>query len=376
MDVNTELNDCSALNTTFPLAPRSPQDYNVCIDRADAAPFPNLSIGGLIMNKKERIRAVMDGGVPDRIPVMTLNFLMAAREGGITMREYRQSPAAIVRVLTEACEKYDTDGILLDVDTALLASACGADVMYPENIAAVTCDRQSRSIPQILDDLENLELEKQPRIQLYLETLERLCDWGRRNDVFIRGNADQGSFSLACMLVGMNQFLEDLLDEDCEEDIFRLLEETLRVSLKMHRLCHRAGADCTSYGNSSEGCSVISPALFRKFAKPFETRMATQLKAEGIFTICHICGSVDLILEDLTQTGCPMYELDYKTDIVRAKAVSKGHFAISGNIDPALFTTGTPEDIRRVTRALCDLYRGEGGLMIGPGCALGPNTPP
>ncbi len=328
------------------------------------------------MNKIERIRAVMDGRVPDRIPVMTHNFLMAAREGGITMRQFRQSPAEIVRVLTEACEKYDTDGVLLDVDTALLASACGADVVYPEDIAAVTLDRQKRSIPELLEDLDRVELEKHPRIQLYLEALERLSDWGRRNGVFVRGNADQGSFSLACLLTGMNQFLEDLLDEDCEEDILRLLEATLQISLQMHRLCHRAGADCTSYGNSSEGCSVISPAMFRKFAKPFETRMAAQLKAEGIFTICHICGSVDLILEDLTQTGCPMYELDYKTDIVRAKEMARGHFAISGNIDPTLFTTGTPEDIRRVTRALCDLYRNEGGLMIGPGCALGPNTSP
>ena len=328
------------------------------------------------MNKIERIRTVMDSRVPDRIPIMTHNFLMAAREGGITMRRFRESPAEIVRVLTEACEKYDTDGVLLDVDTALLASACGADVVYPEDIAAVTLDRQTRSIPELLEDLDRVELEKHPRIQLYLEALERLSDWGRRNGVFVRGNADQGSFSLACLLTGMNKFLEDLLDEDCEEDILRLLEATLRISLQMHRLCHRAGADCTSYGNSSEGCSVISPALFRKFAKPFETRMAAQLKAEGIFTICHICGSVDLILNDLVQTGCPMYELDYKTDIVRAKEVAKGHFVISGNVDPALFTTGTPDDIRRVTRALCDLYRGEGGLMIGPGCALGPNTSP
>ena len=328
------------------------------------------------MNKIERIRAVMNGQVPDRIPTMTHNFLMAAREGGITMEQFRQSPDAIVRVMTEACEKYDTDGILLDVDTALLASACGADVVYPVDIAAVTQDRQPREIPEILEYLDRLDLENYPRVALYLETIEKLSAWGKRNGVFIRGNADQGSFSLACLLVGMNKFLEDLLDEDCEEELMQLMEATYQVSLKMHRLCHKAGADCTSYGNSSEGCSVISPALFRRFAKPFETRLAAQLNSEGIFTICHICGSVDLILDDLVETGCPMYELDYKTDIVRAKAVAKGHFAISGNIDPALFTTGTPEDIRRVTRALCDLYRGEGGLLIGPGCALGPNTPP
>ena len=327
------------------------------------------------MNKIERVRAVINQQVPDRIPVMTHNFLMAAHEFGVTMKEYRESPDVIVRVLKQSCEKYDTDGILLDVDTALLASACGADTIYPDDIAAVVSDKQNRSIPEILDFIGNLELEKQPRIQLYLETIEKLADWGNRNGVFIRGNADQGSFSLACMLVGMNDFLMDLLDEDCEEDLLALMEATYGVALTMHRLCFKAGAHCTSYGNSSEGCSVVSPAVFRKFAKPFETRLAAQLKADGIPTICHICGAVDPILPDLAETGCGMYELDYKTDIRLAKKIAKGHFAISGNIDPALFNSGTPDDIRIKARELCELFRGEGGLLIGPGCALGPKTP-
>lgn len=328
------------------------------------------------MNKVERIQAVMSGSIPDRIPVMTHNFLMAAKEGGISMKEYRESPDQIVRVLTEACEKYDTDGVLLDVDTALLASSCGADTVYPNDIAAVVKDRQTRSIPEITDHLRTLDLACQPRIALYLETIQKLSEWGKRNGVFVRCNADQGSFSLACMLVGMNEFLVDLLDEEYEEDLMNLLEATLDTSLQMHKLCFQAGGDCTSYGNSSEGCSVISPVLFRKFAKPFETRFAAALNEAGIPTICHICGDVGPILEDLAETGCRMYELDYKTDIVRAKQIAKDHFSISGNIDPVLFLSRDPEDIRRETRRLCELYRGEGGFMIGPGCALGPDTPP
>lgn len=328
------------------------------------------------MNKIERIKTVMNGGIPDRIPVMTHNFLMAARESGVTMKEYRESPKVIVQVLTEACEKYDTDGIVLDVDTALLASACGADTVYPENIAAVVKDAQHRSIPEILRCLERIDLAAQPRIARYLETINLLSDWGKRNEVFIRCNADQGSFSLACLLVGMNEFLMDLMDEDIEPELMELLEATLQVSYRMHKLCYAAGGDCTSYGNSSEGCSVISPELFRKFAKPFEIRLAGMLKAEHIPTICHICGNVNKILPDLTETGCNMYELDYKTDIVKAKETARGHFALSGNIDPMLFLSGSVEEIRSETRNLCELFRGQGGLMIGPGCALPADTPP
>ena len=249
----------------------------------------------------------MSGGIPDRILVMIHNFLMAAREEGITMEEYRSSPDVIAKTLIDACIRYDTDGILLDMDTALLAGACGADVIYPREIAAVTKDEQPRSVEQIIDDLDAVNLMDCDRIQIYLDAIQNLSIWCNANDVFLRANADQGPFSLGCLLVGMNKFLMTLLDEDEEEHLMMLMEQTTRIALNMHRLCFEAGGHCTSYGNSSEGCSVVSPGVFRKFGKPFEIWLNRQLKAEGIPTLCHICGWTDPILEDLTETGCPMF---------------------------------------------------------------------
>lgn len=327
------------------------------------------------MTRIERIQTVLSGGIPDRIPVMTHNFLMAAREAGVTMEEYRGSPDIIAKTLIDACVRYDTDGILLDVDTALLASACGADVIYPKDIAAVTKEKQPRSIRQIIDDLDKVDLMSSDRIQIYLEAIHKLSVWCNANDVFLRANADQGPFSLGCLLVGMNEFLMTLLDEEEEENLMALMEQTTRIALEMHRLCFEAGGHCTSYGNSSEGCSVVSPDVFRKYGKPFETRMNRTLKAEGIPTLCHICGWADPILEDLTETGCPMFEFNARTDIRKAKAIGKGHYALSGNLDPAMLCSGSPEQVRAAARELLELFRGQGGLMIGPGCALGPDTP-
>ena len=327
------------------------------------------------MNSIERIRTVMNGGIPDRIPVMTHNFLMATREEGITMKEYRSSPQVIADTLIHACQKYGTDGILLDVDTALLASACGADVIYPDDIAAVTRDFQPRSIEQIIDDLTRVDLRSSDRVNIYLESVSIMAKWCNENGIFLRAIADQGPFSLACLLVGMNEFLVTLLDEDEEENLHALMEQTLRIAMQMHELCFNAGGHSTSYGNSSEGCSVVSPDIFRKFAKPYEIRLNRFLKEKQIPTICHICGWTDPILEDLVDTGCPMFEFDARTDIALAQKIGKGHYVLSGNLDPAMLNNGTPEQVREETIKLCDLFRGKGGLMIGPGCALGPDTP-
>lgn len=320
------------------------------------------------------VKRAFAGEVVERIPVMAHNFMMAVREAGFTQKQFRESPDVMVKAMTEATMKYDLDCVLLDVDTVLLASACGADVMYPDDLAAVAKGTQPVPLDELPDKVKEVDLLASERVRHYLEAAERLVKWGEENDRFIRINADQGAFSLACILTGMDEFMMDLLDEDYEEDINRLLDATYGVSLKMHELCFATGAHMTSYGNSSEGCSVISPTLFRQFAKERETRLAADLKSRGIPYLCHICGDVNPILPDLEETGCPAYELDWKTDAERVFEVAHGKFTLSGNVDPALFVTGTPDEVYAAARKVCDIFRGKGGLVLCSGCALGPQT--
>ena len=296
----------------------------------------------------ELVKRAFTGEAVERIPVMAHNFLMAVREAGFTQKQFRESPDMMVKAMTEATMKYDLDCVLLDVDTALLASACGADVMYPDDLAAVAKGTQPVPLEELPDKVKEVDLLASDRVRHYLEAAERLVQWGNENDRFIRINADQGAFSLACILTGMDEFMMDLLDEDYEDDINRLLDATYSVALKMHELCFATGAHMTSYGNSSEGCSVISPACFRQFAKERETRLA--------------------------ETGCPAYELDWKTDANRVFEVAHGKFTLSGNVDPALFVTGTPDEVYAAARKVCDIFRGKGGLVLCSGCALGPQT--
>ena len=78
------------------------------------------------MNSLERVRTVLAGGIPDRVPVCLHNFMLAAREAGVRMEDYRVNPEAIARVHLQAVEKYGHDCILVDTDTTMLAEAMGA----------------------------------------------------------------------------------------------------------------------------------------------------------------------------------------------------------------------------------------------------------
>jgi uroporphyrinogen-III decarboxylase len=52
-----------------------------------------------------------------------------------------------------------------------------------------------------------------------------------------------------------------------------------------------AGAHMLSNGDSPAGPEMISPEMYREFAKPYETKMATYTHELGLNYILHICGN-------------------------------------------------------------------------------------
>ncbi len=73
------------------------------------------------MNGYERIYAALKGEKADKIPVMLHNFMMAAREHGVMMEQYRNNPKVIAECIIASIDKYKNDGILVDIDTVTLA---------------------------------------------------------------------------------------------------------------------------------------------------------------------------------------------------------------------------------------------------------------
>ena len=102
------------------------------------------------MTGHQRITAALKGEWPDKRPIMLHNFMMAAHEAGINMKEYRSDPQKATQVHIDAVEKYDLDGVLIDFDTATLAAAVGVPVDNP-------IDEPSRCSGALLNSLENVD---------------------------------------------------------------------------------------------------------------------------------------------------------------------------------------------------------------------------
>lgn len=326
------------------------------------------------MTGYERIKAVLEGRKPDRVPMMLHNFMAAAREAGISMEEYRSSPENIARVHLAMARKYGLDGVLMDIDTCMEASAIGVPVDYPREEPARVTGPLSDDIKRLMEAMEPEKLLKSERIKISTEAVH-LLKRKAEGELFVRANCDQMAFSLAMLAYGMEDFMADLMDEDCEEQILALIDRACEVHLAYHRLMIEAGADMTSFGDSSCGPDLISRSMYEKFALPFHRKLQKALSPMGVPNLCHICGRLDLILEDVADVGFSAVEIDYKTDLALAVEKLKGRSVVFGPIDPSgVFCLGTPEQVAAETRRVLELFAGR-GIVIGAGCALPSTTP-
>lgn len=327
------------------------------------------------MNSKERVQAVIEGRIPDRVPVCLHNFLLAAREAGVTMEQYRTDPAAVAKTHLHALEKYGHDCILIDIDTTMLAEAMGArsDATpgEPGHIAAPAI----ASLDEV-DRLQAVDPLRDGRIPVLVEAT-RLLSKAVGDHISIRANCDQGPFDLACLLRGNEDFLIDLAENPDEPAIARLLEVCHASHLSVHHAVMEAGAHFTSLGDSFCGPDVISPAMFERFSRPYEERLVRELATEGIFTVIHICGNTTSILKSFAQYPFCGFELDYKTDAAIAKRTAGAGHVLFGNIDPSgIIARGTPEQVRETTGALIEIWKPGGAFILNAGCAIPATTPP
>ena len=213
------------------------------------------------MNGYERITAALRGERPDRVPVMLHNFMMAAREAGVTMKAYREDPRGMADVFIQAVETYGYDGVLVDVDTATLAGALGVPVELPEDEPALCHGARLASLAEV-DDLEPPDVAREPRVAVWLEAVRLLVrHFGQ--EVYVRGNCDQAPFSLASMMRGAADWMMDLMDEDNRERAERLLDHCAEAGLQFVRLMAATGAHMVSSGDSPAGPDLVSPRIYR-----------------------------------------------------------------------------------------------------------------
>jgi uroporphyrinogen decarboxylase len=322
----------------------------------------------------ERVRTVLTGGIPDRVPVCLLSFQNAARLAGYNVGEYCQDGAKMAAAQLAYWEVFRHDVIDIESGIAATAEAIGCEVAYSEDAPPWVTRPAIHSLDEV-GWLPDIDPERAPSLAELLKAT-RLVAARLGDHVCIRGESDLAPFSLAAQLLGMENFLLALTDPEQADGLHRLLAYTTEQVARLAKAQIAAGSHYTLIGDSTAGPDVCSPAMYRRFAWPYEWRLIETLRPAGVQVGIHICGNATSIINDMIQSGAPYFELDYKIDRAAVKRATASSVTVFGTLDPSgLLPFGTPDQVTVAAREDMQLL-GEGGrYVLSPGCTLPYDTP-
>ncbi len=320
---------------------------------------------------------VINHEVPDRVPVIAQDAQVAAYLAGLNCIEYATDADKRASAIIEQRRRFDYDGAIIGGDTVCLAEAVGVQVQYSET-------QGPRWKAGCLEDYNNIDKLKLPdpmkdaRLPVWVDTVRKVAE-KIGNEYLVVGRADQGAFSLASMMRGMEDFFMDIAvaasDEKLKEGIHKLLQYCNDCQYEFIKALKAAGAHVVTTGDSIAGPSVCSPATYEEYCLPYEKQMVEKCNQIGIPYSIHICGRTDPIIGKWLEAGAAIWEIDHKTDFANAREMTRNKVAIIGNLDTSEMVAGTPEMVLKAAEAIINICKPECGLILSSGCLLAPNTP-
>ena len=325
------------------------------------------------MTSLERVQTVLAGRVPDRVPVGLHNFLMACRMANTDLSVALCDGEVLAAAQLAAWREFGHDVIMHENGVHAEAEAMGCGVYYQSGIAP----HVDRPVVDSLADIDRLSVPDPDTTFPLREVLKatRILVAETAGRVFINGRADQGPMALALALCGPERFLTWVGEAESRPAVCRLLDICCRMNIAYGEAQIRAGAHSSTIGLA--GHSLISPATFAELELPRARDFCRAMALRGASGWVHACGNETGMLAQLVATEAACIELDPGTDPVSCKRATQGSTSVLGMLHPVHVLRD--QDERRVRDHVCEMMRHlapGGGFIVGPGCALPPDTPP
>ena len=325
------------------------------------------------MTPLERCLTAVRHEVTDRVPVVPIVISHAISLAGARFCDYNQDPHLLAEVQAGAWRRYGYDGLHITSDNWILPQALGVPVQFYADLPPTGLERPLAHKRE-MSLLPPLEKARTAARMGLLPEATRHARQLLGDACLIKTNFDQGPFSLATAVRGIEQLMMDMTDD--EQFVFDLLEFATAMVVHLGLSVGRAGAHAVTFGDSVAG--LISREDYTKFAWPFEKQVVESLHAElDAPVFLHICGQTTHIVDYMAMTGADALELDYQNDFAEMKRRVGAEVCLEGNLDPTrVLLRGTPELVYEQSKGLIAAAGPGGGFILSSGCEVPRDTPP
>lgn len=319
------------------------------------------------MNSYQRLMNRLQGEPVDKIPNLCILMGFAAKYSGLKYSEFCLEPEKMVAANIKCHQDFGCDIVTVMSDPYGEAMDYGLVVEFPEDANPVCkkpfwSGKPSAKTLCVKNIEETVRMQDRVRaIELYARQLKGQCP--------IAGWVE-GTVAEYCDLRGINEAMMDLADEEeFLEEIFETLTKQAIIYVKAQV---QAGADIIGIGDAA--CSLMGPALYKKYAFPYEQQIIDAIHEAGALAKLHICGNTQPLLNDIALLNTDIFDVDWMVDFTLAAQKLKGHSAVCGNFDPvAVLLQGTPQTIAQTVKSCVSL--GNETTLISGGCETPPATP-
>jgi hypothetical protein len=367
------------------------------------------------MTTEERLQAVINLQVPDRVPVCPFIYYFAARYARITVHELWSEPKKY-RAAIDKCFNdlgpwdiyYPTNPRYPEVYTFIMPMKArwpGID-LPPDSI----CQLLEEEIMKADDYNWTVRIgEEWPHLAyfpFFLKMISRAWDhigegwrsyayvlprlalnlagWRlefenmkKRGVTTLYGFLPEAAFDSFSLARGLIPFVRDCIERpdevaaaaDALTESYYFVTRLVTLLMGVPRVeifVHRSSTD------------FISPKMFRELSFPSLKHLVEKLVAAGISPVLHLDGNHDGNLETLRElpAGNCIAQFDGPTDIFLAKQVIGDRICIMGDVPATMLTLGSPNEVDEYCHRLIEEVGRGGGYIMGAGCEVPPNARP
>ena len=327
------------------------------------------------MNSRERVLAVLQGKLPDRVPLFELFVdpsVIQTLQPGMSYEDFADyADLDVVTCLTMAESPERMDWV--DRGRGVWRDKWGCLQGFTGEIMSVPMGPPRIQCPEDLSSY----VPPDPRGNEVLASARRLVErFKGRRAVCVVG---EEVFAVPQYLrAGLANVMMDYL---LQPELARKLAAIARdYHVELYRLLIDAGVEIVALGDDYAGKSgtYMSPQHFREFVLPGLTTVVKEIRALGGRVIKHTDGNIWGIMDQLLSTGLdvlgPLEPAYMSLDEVRRRSGMK--VGVAGNVDVDLLSRGTRAEVEAATREQLRRVSALGGHFLGSGNSISASVRP
>lgn len=315
------------------------------------------------MNSMERIIAVMEGRIPDRVPIMGNLLEQGAKELGLSIEEYYSKGEYVAEGQLKLRDRYGYDNLSGFFYGGQEAEMLGCRRMIfseigPPNVGHLIIKKN--------EDIEKLEI---PKNISQLPAFEKLAECIRilkqeAAGKYPVGSAVISSFSLPAILMGIDKWMNLLLNGPASLRK-ELLQKCSDFCIRLIKALRDAGADGVSYSNPVGSADFFNLKQFKELSLEWIKRDISSVGPEGI-TYFNGGGRINPMLATIMEnTGITTYYINPMDDVAEAKKIIGNHGISSGVINDIPLVDWDKKTIHKEVKRIMDAGAAGGRFIFG-----------